>query len=406
MELSVNKKVWQYMVVATALLLIIIAFLFYIKPVFIALVLGVLVTVLLDRIIDIFDKVTKSYSSTKRRAVALVSTTAIVLVVLILVVGGAMNLLTNLNTVLDSLEDFNLQYNETAEELAEDIAYISFDETSEIHSLEDIIKNEPDGSETYKMTADIPPPSPEAASGEKLFGFSRADIVRSILTSGGTLMSSTTNAISYIATTAFASCLVIPIMAGYYFKQKGNIRNSFVSMVPDKYKKSVDTTLKNVINDMGAYTITRVLEACVIIFLYCAGFSVVGIPHWLFAGIVMGLFNVVPYVGFVLPSIPVVVYAYTLGPEVMFAVIGIIIAIQLFDFFFILPNMVMKTVKVSSFTAVILTLAGLKVAGVFGLIFAVPLYIFCKIVLTACYKMLVTMYPDPTDPNEIILDEG
>jgi predicted PurR-regulated permease PerM len=129
-------------------------------------------------------------------------------------------------------------------------------------------------------------------------------------------------------------------------------------------------------------------------------------PHWLFAGVFMGLFNIVPYVGFLLPAIPVTVYAYTLGTEVMFAVIGIIIVIQLFDYFFILPNMVMKTVKISSFMAVILTLAGLKLAGVFGLIFAVPLYIFCKIVLISCYKMLVLMYPDPTDPNEIIIDEG
>ncbi|MDR0767219.1 MAG: AI-2E family transporter, partial [Methanosarcinales archaeon] len=135
-------------------------------------------------------------------------------------------------------------------------------------------------------------------------------------------------------------------------------------------------------------------------------FYVVGMPHWLFAGVFMGLFNIVPYVGFLLPAIPVTVYAYTLGTEVMFAVIGIIIVIQLFDYFFILPNMVMKTVKISSFMAVILTLAGLKLAGVFGLIFAVPLYIFCKIVLISCYKMLVLMYPDPTDPNEIIIDEG
>ncbi|MDL2261377.1 AI-2E family transporter [Methanimicrococcus sp. OttesenSCG-928-J09] len=392
------------MLIVAALLFIVIGFLFYIKPVFIALILGVLATVLLDKVLDIFNKVTKSYSSTKRKMIALVSTTAIVLVVLILIVGGAMNLLANLNTVLDSLEDFNLQYNETAENLAEDLANISFEETIEIHNLEEIINYEPDDNNFYKMTVDTPPPA--AAPGAKLLGLSKTDVVKSILTSGGTLMASTTGAISFIATTAFASCLIIPIMAGYYFKEKGNMRNKLVSMVPNKYQNAVGTTLKDVVNDMGAYTITKVLEAVVIIFLYCAGFSAVGIPHWLFAGIVMGLFNFVPYVGFVMPSIPIVVYAYTLGPEIMFAVIGIIIAIQLFDYFFILPNMVMKTVKISSFTAVILTLAGLKVAGVFGLVFAVPLYIFCKIILTACYKMLVSMYPDPTDPDEVILDEG
>lgn len=395
------------MLIVAALLFIVIAFLFYIKPVFIALVLGVLVTVLLNRIVEIFCRATESCSSAKRKAIALISSASIVLVVLILAFAGAMNLMTNINSVLDSLEDFTDQYNETAENMAEDLTNITIEERQIVISGEVPENDSENGS--YKMTSDPPPTSsPTASAGAGLFKYdlSTTNLIRTVLTSGGGIMTSTTGTISFIGTTLFACCLIIPIMAGYYFKEKGNVRNSFTAMIPDKYKEAVGTTIQDVTNDMGAYTLMKILEAVVIMFLYCAGFYVVGIPHWLFAGILMGLFNIVPYIGFILPAIPVTVYAYTLGTEVMLAVIGIIIVIQLFDYFFVLPNMVMKTVKVSSFTAVILTLAGLKIAEVFGLIFAVPLYIFCKIVLTACYKMLVSMYPDPVDPNEVVLDEG
>ncbi|MBZ3936404.1 AI-2E family transporter [Methanimicrococcus blatticola] len=405
MGLSINKKVWQYILIVAALLFVVIAFLFYIKPVFIALVLGVLATVLLNKIIEIFNKATESCSSMKRKAIALVSSVSVVLVISILVFAGAMNLMANFNTVLDSLNDFTDQYNETAENMAEDITNITIEERQIVIPGEVPEADSENGS--YKMTSD-PPPASNTPLGIHLLSYelSTTNVIKSVLTSGGGIMSSTTETISFIGTTVFASCLIIPIMAGYYFKEKGNVRNGFISMIPDKYKDAVITTIRDITNDMGAYTLMKILEAFVIMFLYCAGFYVVGIPHWLFAGILMGLFNIAPYIGFILPAIPVTVYAYTLGTEVMLAVVGIVVVIQLFDFFFILPDMVMKTVKVSSFTAVILTLAGLKIAGVFGLVFAVPLYIFCKIILHACYKMLVSMYPDPTDPNEVYLDEG
>lgn len=385
------------MLIVAALLAVVIFFLFCIKPVFIALVLGVLVTIVLDKIVSAFCKATESCSPAKQKLIALISVVAIILIVIFLLVIGLLSLLTNFNAALLSLEDlknFSTQYDEIAEDMVEDIKNVSLEGNEYI---ENILVSDPNST---VLNASDPPPA-------GIFDFlSTKALFQSALISGGGIIDSTTEKISFFITTLFACCLIIPIMAGYYFKEKGKIRGKFVTMVPDKYRDGVDETTKNIANDMGTFTITKILEAAIIMFLYCAGFYVAGLPHWFFAGITIGLFNIVPYVGFVLPAIPIVVYAYTQGTEIMFAVIGIMAIIQLFDYFVILPNMVMRTVKVSPLTAVILTLAGLKLAGVFGLIFAVPLYIFCKIILIACYKMLVTIYPDPADPNENPPEDG
>jgi len=391
------------------ILVLIIAFIFYIKPIFIALVFGILVTVLLDKIVDAFRRATDKYSSLQKKTIAVVSTAAIVLVIGIGVFAGAMSLLNNFNTIIDFIEDFNNQYNESAESLAIDLASITLDEPlTTIFTTESRVPAE--NISSYEITSD---PPPETVSGKKSAGiFNReseqatVDIVQSLLLSGSGIMDTTTGTISMLTTIFVASCLIIRIMAVYYFKEKGKIRCKLVNMVPDKYKDIFDKTIQDITNDMGTFTIAKTLEVVVITFLYCAAFYTIGIPYWLFAGIIMGIFNAVPYVGFIIPSIPLIVYAYTIGIDVMIAVIGIIIAIQIFDNFFILPNMVMKTVKIRPLTAVILTLAGLKLFGFFGLIFAVPIYIFCKIIMISAYKMLVTMYPDPVDPNEITLDEG
>ncbi|MDR0768082.1 MAG: hypothetical protein LBE57_06580 [Methanosarcinales archaeon] len=121
MGLSINKKVWQYMLIVAALLFIGLAFVFYIKPVFIALVLGVLVTVLLNTFIETYRRITKNYSSAKRKTAAFAGTVGIVLVVLVLAFTGTMYLLANVNSLLVSFEEFTTHYNETAENMAEEI---------------------------------------------------------------------------------------------------------------------------------------------------------------------------------------------------------------------------------------------------------------------------------------------
>lgn len=403
MGLSINKKVWQYMFLVALFLFLIISFLAYIKPVFVALIFGVLVTVLIKKISDIFLKLTEHQTPMKRRAIAVAGSAFMILVIGAALFAGAVNVVNDLENALNLFEDFGNKYNETAEDMAEDLTDITFENnTLNLNHDDDFIT----GNESERTLNESGPPVSEMSRYPLLNGWNSTYVVQSVLTSGGGLMSSTTETISIIGSTLFASCLIIPIMVGYYFKEKGKLQNKAIRIIPVKYRNTFIHMASNISNDMGTFTIVKFIEAVIITFLYCAGFYVAGLPHWLFAGILMGAFNSVPYVGFILPAIPILVYAYMQGSEVMMATAGIIVIIQLFDFFFILPHMVMKTVNVSSFTAVILTLAGLKVAGVFGLIFAVPIYMFCKIVLVACYKMLVQIYPDPTNHEESILDEG
>ena len=396
MELSINKKVWQYMLILALLLVLVISFLYYIKPVFIALILGILVTVLLDKIVEVFRKLTNKYSTRQKYAIAAVGLAVVFAAAGIVAVNGTVSIMNNINTALDAWNDFN--YNESAEELAEELSTIN---------LADSIHLSGETNETVLAKEENPPPSKNNTSAEvPQIKMTRAEIIQSVLQSGGDVLMTTTETISTTFTILFASCLIIPVMAGYYFKQKGQIRQKLLVYAPNRYKTALDTALKDVTNGMSTYVVMKILESMAITFLYCVGLYAIGIPHWFYIGIVMGAFNSVPYIGFVIPAIVVIVYAYTLGPEILIAVVGIIIVIQLFDYFIILPGMVMKTVKIGSFTAIILTLAGLKLFGIFGLIFAVPIYIFCKIIMIAAYKMLIEMYPDPVDSTEVIADEG
>jgi len=406
MELSINKKVWQYMLLITLFLVSVISFLFYIKPVFIALIIGIVITVLLNEVYGIFFKLTKNYSVKKRRAIAVIGIVVVVSIVSVVAIGGVFLIgdtlsgKNNTNDILDSWEDFNNQFNDSAEDLAEEISMLNIP----------ISENTLDGIETAELEMDSRPikkiQNESNSSGMFGFNMTRSEVIQSIFLSSSGFLSMTKETISMAMAILFNVFLIVPIMVGYYFKEKGQIRKKIIVYVPNKYKTILDKTIKDVTNDMSNYAVTKILEVIIITFLYCAGFYAIGIPHWLFIGIMMGMFSIVPYIGFIIPTIITIVYTYTIGTGVLIATIGVIIVIQLFDYFYLLPGMVMKTIKIRSFTAIVLTLAGLKLFGMFGLIFAVPMYILCKIILVAAYKMLVEMYPDPVDLDEMMAEEA
>jgi predicted PurR-regulated permease PerM len=247
-----------------------------------------------------------------------------------------------------------------------------------------------------------PPPNNEFAD---IFKTARIDVASLILASSGSLIASTTEVLSLVTSTIFAAVIVVPLTVLYYFKEKRTLKHKIVSLAPVQYRKVFEKTILDLNNIIKTYTIVKILEAALISFLYIICFYIAGLPHFLAFGLLMGFFNSISYVGFALPSVPILIYAYSIEPEIMYAVAVMIILIQLFDFFFILPNMIMKTIQVSPLTAVLLTLAGLKLFGFFGLVFALPIYLFCKIVLKSCYKLLVVMYPDTNDLQEI-MDEA
>ncbi|MDV0446865.1 hypothetical protein MsAg5_07270 [Methanosarcinaceae archaeon Ag5] len=414
MELSINKKVWQYMLIVFVLLVLMVSLVFYLRVVFIALVIGLLTIIFIERLLRVFNRMTVNYTKTQQKVIV-----AGILVVTFctmgaLVVSQAAYFSDYFTSFTDSLDELNADYNTTADDIAENLTNISV-----VEYVPGIDSNTNDPNET----GSTPPPPANNTSNNTTgnasnnttgsnttnatiqpfdFSFTWKDLIRAMLISGSGILTMAKNSISMIISILLATLLVIPIMTGFYFKRKGYFGDKIVSYAPDQYKDAVAKTIKRILGDLDTYMSMKILEAVVISFLYCIGFYIAGIPHWLISGILMGVFNTAPYIGFVIPALPIIVYSYNFGMNTMLAVIGIIVVIQLFDYFFVLPNIVTSniSIKVSSFTSVILALAGLKLFGVFGLIFAMPLYIFCKIILVSCYQQLVLLYPDPADPND------
>lgn len=111
---------------------------------------------------------------------------------------------------------------------------------------------------------------------------------------------------------------------------------------------------------------------------------ILGIPSALLLGVIAGVFNLIPYVGFTASLIPALVVALTMEDPVsgLIRVLATFAAIQFMDTNFTGPRIVGNSVGLHPIWIMIaLTMSG-AFFGFIGLLLAIPLAVLVKMMLT------------------------
>ena len=105
------------------------------------------------------------------------------------------------------------------------------------------------------------------------------------------------------------------------------------------------------------------------------GLWIIGVPNAFVLGLVAAVFLWVPVVGSVIGCILVVLVAATefpSDPSMVYAVIGLFVLLRMVDNFFFIPLTVGRSIQMHPLPVVLMVFIGGAVAGVAGLILALP----------------------------------
>jgi len=97
-----------------------------------------------------------------------------------------------------------------------------------------------------------------------------------------------------------------------------------------------------------------------------------GVKYALTLALVAALFEIIPYIGPILAAIPAVILAFLQAPFLALLVILLYIVIQQLENYVIYPQVMKKTVGLNPVVIIIVMLMGAKLAGILGIILAVP----------------------------------
>lgn len=120
---------------------------------------------------------------------------------------------------------------------------------------------------------------------------------------------------------------------------------------------------------------------CVIAFIFFK------IPYATLLGLVIGLFNVIPYFGPIIGSVPVVLVSFFIDPPKALTAIIIILVIQQIDGNFLDPRIVGRNVGVSPFYIITSVTIGGRLFGIPGMLIGVPTVVLFKNIIEQSVEM-------------------
>ena len=183
--------------------------------------------------------------------------------------------------------------------------------------------------------------------------------------------------------------VMIPIFTFYFLRDFDEMRLAAAEYVPEYSKDVIFDRLRRIDEVVGAWFRGQIQVGLILAVLYGIGlglsFKITG--HSAFdgvaLGVITGVLNVIPYVGFVVGavlSVLVVLIEWT-GFGSVIGVIIVFAVVQGLEGYVITPKIVGEKVGLSPVTVIIVLLVGGEVGGLLGVLLAIPIAGAIKVII-------------------------
>ncbi|STO08755.1 pheromone autoinducer 2 transporter [Exiguobacterium aurantiacum] len=196
----------------------------------------------------------------------------------------------------------------------------------------------------------------------------------------GNVASSVGRLVGFI-TSAVITIVVIPFMLIYMLLDGKRLPDSIVKWLPKSYESETRKILNDMHTTVKNYVHAQLLVAFFVGITSLIGLWIVGVDYAILLALFMMVTNIIPYVGPFLGAAPAVVVAFIQEPIMAVWVIIVIIIVQQIESNVISPLIQGKSLKVHPLTIIIVLLVAGNLAGIIGMLIAVPTYAVAKVVV-------------------------
>ncbi|MGB4439181.1 MAG: AI-2E family transporter [Sedimentibacter sp.] len=131
----------------------------------------------------------------------------------------------------------------------------------------------------------------------------------------------------------------------------------------------------------------KLLDSTIVGIICAIVFYIFKVPYALLMGAVIGVFNIIPYFGPIIGSVPVIVVSFFVDPPKALTALVIILVIQQLDANILDPRIVGGNVGVSPFWIITSVTVGGNLFGVPGMILGVPFVVLIKTIVEESIEM-------------------
>ena len=183
-------------------------------------------------------------------------------------------------------------------------------------------------------------------------------------------------------------CFLIPLLVFFLLRDKVKIFSWIHKFIPDS---EMTDSLKQELNEQfGAYVRGKIIEGIIVFAMSYVPFTILGLNYAFTLSVAIGLSVIVPFVGAIAVTVPVVIIGLTqFGLDTTFWwVLGIYILIQIIDGQLIVPLLFSNVVKMHPVAILVAILVFGTIWGVWGVVFAIPLASLIKSYISVIEKKI------------------
>ena len=159
-----------------------------------------------------------------------------------------------------------------------------------------------------------------------------------------------------------------------------------VQVFPKPYQPTARDVMGKFERAVGGYFRGQLAIASTVGVLVGLGLYLLGVPLALSLGFLAGVFNLVPYLGVIVSTVPAMLLAATVGGWQVLGVLGVVTAANQLETHVLSPLILGRSTELHPAAVIVAILLGASLGGIWGALLAVPLAAFAKLLYEDYYQ--------------------
>lgn len=182
---------------------------------------------------------------------------------------------------------------------------------------------------------------------------------------------------------------IIPFLAFYILKDFDVFERTVITYVPKTHRKNTVRLLKDIDAALGSYIRGQFLVCIIVGMLAYFGYLLIGMQYALLLAGIVAITNVIPYLGPFFGAAPALLMASTISIKMAILVAVVNTLCQILEGNVISPQVVGRTLHMHPLAIIFALLVGGEIAGIVGMILAVPIFAACKVIIQHMFAYYV-----------------
>lgn len=167
--------------------------------------------------------------------------------------------------------------------------------------------------------------------------------------------------------------VLVPILSFYMLKDMETIQGSLLNLFPTRHQSLVLTLFRRVDSILGAWVRGQVSISLLTGGLIFIGLRLVGMEYALVLGLLVALFNIIPYFGPIIAAIPAILLGLLRAPVLGLKVLIVQVVVQHFESSVLVPHVLGRELGLHPLLIIFALLLGAQLGGILGMVLAAPL---------------------------------